>query len=372
MERKKENRGDIENIKKILDEDFTELDKANMIGALEEFPQNIKDALRLGKELSIPDNYRDQVKQGFKNIVVLGMGGSAIGGDLLSNYLADELSIPIIVIRGYNIPKFVSEDSLVFAVSYSGNTEETISALSKCVEVEAKVIALSSGGWFENLSKDYNFPLIKVPSGIQPRAALGYLFFPILKVLEGLGFIKQRTEELEEMINIMQELSTEYGSKSLAEHNFAKKIALSLYQCLPLIYGSEGLFKAVTMRWKTQINENSKWPCFWNVFSELNHNEIVGYEIENIINRQVKIIYLKDKKGSLRIKQRQGITRKIIGDKVAEFIICPTRGKGKLARMFSLIYLGDLVSYYLALLNQVDPSPVACIENLKKELAKLK
>ncbi len=360
------------NIEDILDEDFTELDKANMIGALEEFPQNIRDALRLGKKLSIPDNYRDQAKQGFKNIVVLGMGGSAIGGDLLSNYLADELSIPIIVIRGYNIPKFVSEDSLVFAVSYSGNTEETISALSKCVEVEAKVIALSSGGWLENLSKDYNFPLIKVPSGIQPRSALGYLFFPILKVLEGLGFIKQRTEELEEMINIMQELSTEYGSKSLAEHNFAKKIALSLYQCLPLIYGSEGLFEAVTMRWKTQINENSKWPCFWNILSELDHNEIVGYEIDNQINKQAKVVYLEDKEGNPRISQRYEITKKIIDQKVAEFILCPSKGKGKLSRMFSLIYLGDIVSCYLAILNKVDPSPVACIENLKKELAKLK
>jgi glucose/mannose-6-phosphate isomerase len=124
------------------------------------------------------------------------------------------------------------------------------------------------------------------------------------------------------------------------------------------------------MRWKTQINENSKWPCFWNVFSELDHNEIVGYEIENSINRQVKIVYLQDKEGILRVEQRREITRKIIEDKVAEFIVCPTRGKGKMARMFSLIFLGDLASYYLAILNQVDPSPVACIENLKKELAK--
>lgn len=356
--------------KNLLDENFTKLDKGNMVAALEGFPQKIREALRLGKELSIPDNYRIQARQGFKNIVVLGMGGSAIGGDLLSNYLYDELSIPIVVIRGYNIPKFVGQDSLVFAVSYSGNTEETISALSKCLEVGAKVIALSSGGWFEALSQDYNFPLIKVPSGIQPRAALGYLFFPLLKVLEKLNLIRERTEETEEMINILQELSVEYGSKSLTEYNFAKQITLSLYQYLPLIYGSEGLFAAVTMRWKTQINENSKWPCFWNVFSELDHNEIVGYEIRNQLNRKAKIVYLQDQEGNPRIRQRYEITKKIIDQKVAEFILCPSKGKNKLARMFSLIYLGDLVSCYLAILNQVDPSPVACIENLKKELAK--
>ena len=364
----------------ILNGDFSELDKANMIELLEEFPQKMRDALRLGEEFTIPTNFSPASvsnsvpapgsAQNFKNIVVLGMGGSAIGGDLLSNYLADELSIPIVVIRGYDIPKFVDENSLVFAVSYSGNTEETISALKKCLEAKARVIALTSGGKLAALSQENNFPVIKVPAGIQPRAAISYLFFPVLKVLERLGLIKERSEEIEETLSILQEFSVEYSAKSLLENNLAKKVALSLYQHLPLVYGSEGLLEAVAMRWKTQINENSKWPCFWNVFSELDHNEIVGYEIENSINRQVKIVYLQDKEGSLRVEQRREITRKIIEDKVAEFIVCTTKGKGKLARMFSLIYLGDLASYYLAILNQVDPSPVACIEDLKKELAK--
>jgi len=350
-----------------LDGDFSELDKANMIELLEEFPRKMRDALRLGEEFFI--SALDS-KQNFKNIVILGMGGSAIGGDLLSDYLADELAIPIVVIRGYDIPKFVDENSLVFAVSYSGNTEETLSALKRCLEAKARVIALTSGGKLAVLAQENNFPVIEVPAGIQPRAAISYLFFPVLKALERLGLIKERVGEIEETHNILRELSREYGVKSHIKNNFAKKTALSLYQHLPLIYGSEGLLKAAAMRWKTQINENSKWPCFWNVFPELDHNEMVGYEIENSINRQVKIVYLQDKEGLLRVEQRREITRKIIEDKAAEFIICPTRGKGKMARMFSIIYLGDLASYYLAILNQVDPSPVACIEDLKKELAK--
>jgi len=370
----------------VLDGDFSELDQANMIGLLEEFPLKMRDALRLGEEFSIPTDFlptptpvldsaiptafTSTSAQSFKNIVVLGMGGSAIGGDLLSDYLADELSIPIVVIRGYDIPKFVDENSLVFAVSYSGNTEETLSALKRCLEAKARVIALTSGGKFTALARENKFPVIKVPAGIQPRAAISYLFFPILKVLERMGIAKERHEETEETLNILQELSKEYDAKSSLKNNFAKKVAMRLYQHLPLIYGSKGLLEAVAMRWKTQINENSKWPCFWNVFSELDHNEIVGYEIENSINRQVKIVYLQDKEGILRVEQRREITRKIIEDKVAEFIVCPTRGKGKMARMFSLIFLGDLASYYLAILNQVDPSPVACIEDLKKELAK--
>jgi glucose/mannose-6-phosphate isomerase len=340
----------------------------------------MRDALRLGEEFSIPNNFSPASAsnsvpvpasaQNFQNIVVLGMGGSAIGGDLLSDYLANELSIPIVVIRGYDIPKFVDENSLVFAVSYSGNTEETLSALKRCLEAKARIIALTSGGKLAVLARENKFPVIKVPAGIQPRAAISYLFFPILKALERLGLTKERNEEIEETLNILQELSKEYGAKSPLKNNFAKKVALSLYQHLPLVYSSEGLLEAVAMRWKTQINENSKWPCFWNVFPELDHNEIVGYEIENNINRQLKIIYLQDKEGLLRVEQRREITRKIIEDKVTEFITCPTRGKGKMARMFSLIFLGDLVSYYLAILNQVDPSPVACIEDLKKELAK--
>ena len=375
----KRNKND--NMIDILDGDFSELDKANMIELLEEFPQKMRDALRLGEEFSIPTNFSptsasnsfsapDSATRNFKNTVVLGMGGSAIGGDLLSDYLADELSIPIVVIRGYDIPKFVDENSLVFSVSYSGNTEETISALKKCLEAKARIIALTSGGKLAVLSQENNFPVIKVPAGIQPRAAISYLFFPILKALERLGLIKERSSEIEETISILQDLSKEYCAKTPSENNLAKKVALSLYQHLPLVYGSEGLLGAVAMRWKTQINENSKWPCFWNVFPELDHNEIVGYEIENNINRQVKIIYLQDKEGLLRIEQRREITRRIIEDKVAEFIVCPTKGKGKMSRMFSLIFLGDLASYYLAILNQVDPSPVACIEDLKKELAK--
>jgi len=364
----------------ILDRDFSDLDKANMIELLEEFPQKMRDALRLGEEFIIPTGFLPDPatttaiatipSQNFKNIVVLGMGGSAIGGDLLSDYLSDELSIPIVVIRGYDIPKFVDENTLVFTVSYSGNTEEILSTLKKCLGMKARIIALTSGGKLAVLSQENNFPEIKVPAGIQPRAAISYLFFPILKILERLGLIKERNNEIEETISVLQGLSSEYCAKALSKNNLAKRVALSLYQHLPLIYGSEGLLEAVAMRWKTQINENSKWPCFWNVFPELDHNEIVGYEIENNINRQVKIIYLQDKEGLLRLEQRREITRKIIEHKVAEFMVCSTKGKGKMARMFSLIFLGDLASYYLAILNQVDPTPVACIEDLKKELAK--
>lgn len=357
---------------KLLEGDFSKLDVDNMLGFLENFTDMMKEAWQLGKEFSPSSELLSTSAEKLKNVVILGMGGSAISGDLLANYLADEISIPIAVIRSYELPKYVQEETLVLAISYSGNTEETISVLERAQEAKAKIVAVSSGGKFAELSKKNGFPLLKAPANIQPRAAIAYLFFPLLIILEKMGLIKEKVSELEETLNILEDLSQQYAGRTPLEKNYAKKVALELYHYLPLIYGSEGILEGVARRWKTQINENSKWPCFWSVFSELNHNEMVGYEIDNRINKLVKIVYLEDEEGLKRIEQRREITRKIIEKKVAGFIHCQTTGKSKLARMFSLIYLGDMVSYYLAILNQVNPTPVACIENLKKELARKK
>jgi len=357
--------------KDILEGTFSYLDKENMIKDLEGISQHIEKALKLGEMYSnsiFADNENVILYKNVKNITFLGMGGSAIGGNLMTGYLADEINVPINVIRGYDIPKYIDKDSMVFAISYSGNTEETFSTLKQSHEKGAKIIILSSGGHFEVFTKQKNIPFIALPSGIQPRVALPFLFFPVLKVLEKIRLIEKRDVEIFEMLQILNKISGEYGFKSEVKSNLAKKIALSLFRHLPLVYGSEGILSAVAMRWKTQINENSKWPSFWNTFAELDHNEIVGYEIENEVNKLVKIVYLEDRNGLLRIKQRASITKNIIRNKVREFITCTSIGENKLSRMFSLIYLGDMVSYYLAILNGINPSPVDCIENLKKEL----
>ncbi|GAB4115859.1 MAG: bifunctional phosphoglucose/phosphomannose isomerase [Candidatus Caldatribacteriota bacterium] len=357
---------------KLLDGDLSRIDVDNMLGFLENFTEMMKDAWQLGKDFTSSSKLLSITSKRLKNIVILGMGGSAISGDLLVNYLAGEISLPILVIRGYELPKYVNENSLVFAISYSGNTEETISALEKAQDAKAQIIVISSGGKFVKLSKKNGFPFLKIPTGIQPRAALPYLFFPLLLILEKIGLIEKKDHEYGETLNILKELSQYYGGKTPFKENYAKQVALELYQHIPLIYGSEGILEGVARRWKTQINENSKWPCFWSIFSELNHNEIVGYEIDNQINQMVKIVFLEDRQGLLRLEQRRKITQQIIKNKVAGFIQAQTSGKSKLARMFSLIYLGDMVSYYLAIINQINPTTVACIENLKKELARKK
>ncbi|MFH0867942.1 MAG: bifunctional phosphoglucose/phosphomannose isomerase [Candidatus Woesearchaeota archaeon] len=318
------------------------LDSQNMLQVIKDFPKQCREALNLPKGVSAQGEV--------SNIVVLGMGGSAIGGDLLKIYLSEE-NIPVYVNRDYKVPNFVSEQSLVFAVSYSGNTEETLSALNDAKEKNAQIIAITSGGKLANECKK----AIKVPSGLQPRAALGYLFFPMLGVLHNSNIIRVRNDDLNEMMDILK--------KTDKFNDLAESLAKKLKEKIPVIYASDTL-GAVAFRWKTQINENAKMPAFYNVFSEMNHNEIAGYKG---MDRKFVAVLIRDKYDNERIKKRMDICKDIM-EVTANVEEVQTQGNSLLARMFSAIYLGDFVSYHLALWNRVDPSPVEVIEEMKRKL----
>ena len=319
------------------------IDSFNMLKVIEEFPHQCKTALELPKGMSVSGNVN--------KIVVAGMGGSAISGDLLKIYMHNS-NIPVFVVRDYKVPNFVDENTLFFAVSYSGNTEETISAFESAVKKKAKVIAVTSGGSLGQIAKK----VIKIPSGLQPRAALGYLFFPVLGVLVNSNIVDVKNSDITEMLDI---LSKAQDFKTVGER-IAKKIA----QRTPIIYASE-LLSAVAYRWKTQFNENSKSAAFHHAFSEMNHNEIAGYQTMD--RGDYVAIFIRDKEDNERIKKRMDTTKEIISTKVdAEEVF--TKGDGLLSRIFSGIYYGDFASYYLALANKIDPTPVTVIEKLKKRL----
>ena len=318
------------------------LDSQNMLQVLKDFPAQCREALGLPKGISVSGE--------ISNIVVLGMGGSAIGGDLLKIYLSN-VNIPVYVNRGYKVPNFVNETSLVFAVSYSGNTEETLSAYKDASSRNAKIIGITSGG---KLAEECE-KVIKVPSGLQPRAALGYLFFPMLGVLHNTNIIRVKNDDLNEMMDILMD-TEKFNDEGEA-------LAKKLKEKIPIIYASEAL-GAVAMRWKTQINENAKMPAFYNVFSEMNHNEIAGYKG---MDRKFVAIMIRDNYDNERIKKRMDICQEIM-EATADVEEVQTEGESLLSRMFSAIYLGDFVSYYLALWNRVDPSPVEIIEGMKKKL----
>lgn len=319
------------------------LDKSNMLEVLDNFPQQCKDALTLPKGIV--------AKGDITSVVVCGMGGSAIGGDLLKTYCSNT-NLPVFVNRDYKVPEFVDNYTLVFAVSYSGNTEETLSAFHDAKKKNANIIAVTSGG---ELSKEAQ-KTVRIPSGLQPRAALGYLFFPMLGVLYNSNLINVKNTDINETLALLKQ-KEEIKNK-------AEEIAKKIQGKIPLIYSSE-LLKSVAYRWQTQINENAKYPAYHSAFSEMNHNEINAFRAME--RSKFLAILLRDEKDNPKIKKRMDICKQIM-ERNIDVEEVNVKGSSLLARMFYTIYLGDYTSYYLALRERVDPTPVAVIEWLKKQL----
>lgn len=307
--------------------------------------------------------------EAISNIVVTGLGGSAIGGDLLRVFAAQRVPVPVVVNRDYVLPKFVGPDTLVFAVSYSGNTEETLSAYEEARDRKAGIIAITTGGELAKMARRDGVPVVGIPGGVAPRAATGFLFIPTLTILNRYGLLPDLTAEIEEMIDHIRELGEKLGPGVAEEDNPAKQIAHKLKGKIPVIWGSSGHTEVVAQRWKGQINENAKAPAYWNILPELNHNEIVGFQFPVEVLKKIHIIFLRDKQDHPRVQKRVEITKDIIKDVVDGFTEVYATGKGELARLYSLIYIGDYASIYLATLYGIDPGPVKVIDFLKKELA---
>ena len=345
-------------------EDLRRIDKQGMYELINNFPLQLTEGAHLGfiADLNLENFIPD-------HIILTGMGGSAIGGDLARSYLAAELKIPFWVCRNYNLPEFVNNKSLVFVSSYSGNTEETLSAYQEAKRRKAKIMAITSGGKLLEECKRYNFPFILIPKGLPPRTALGYSFTPILVTLSRLGLVSNKIEELEKTSKFLDEKRNEYSLERKTGENPAKNLALNLYQKTPIIYSSTDYFDAVGYRWKGQLCENSKILAFNNYFPEFNHNELMGWKVLDQIRDRLVVIILQDKEDHLRIQKRMQIVKEIIEKEKVKVIEIKSEGENLLSRIFSLIQLGDFISFYLAILNRVDPTPVEVIDYLKNKLA---
>ncbi|HEX9917182.1 MAG TPA: bifunctional phosphoglucose/phosphomannose isomerase [candidate division Zixibacteria bacterium] len=341
-------------------------DPSGMYNLIYNFPSQFKNASTLGKSLLLPDwRARD-----IKNIVLVGMGGSAIGGDLVRSYLAGELKVPFLINRSYTLPNLVGPASLVFLSSYSGNTEETLSAYDQAKERKAKIVCISSGGKLLEQAVQDGFFSIKIPEGYPPRAALGYSFVLPLMVLAFLKLVPDKEKEMEETIKSLTNGVNVYKMERKTSENPAKNLALRLHKKLPIIYAAENHLDAVATRWKGQVCENAKMLAFSNLFPEFNHNELVGWKVIDGYKDKLVVIVLKDRDDHIRIKRRMEIVKGIIEKMGVEVIEKESAGEGLLSRIFSLIQLGDFTSFYLAILNQIDPFPVDIINFLKDELAK--
>ncbi len=347
-------------------DDITRKDPKGMSIWINDFPKQIEQAVQIGKEAKIKLNIK-----GIQNIVLTGLGGSAIGGDLLRSYLADELKVPFMVNRNYVLPEFVGKNTLVIVSSYSGNTEETISAHKDAIKRKARILCISTGGVTAKIAKKFKQPWIQIPGGLSPRAALGYSFFPLLVSLGKLGLIKSKDKDIRETVGLLRTKAILYSNPESSK-NAPLKLAECLKGMLPVIYSPVEHLDTINLRWRGQIAENSKQLSSGHVLPEMNHNELVGWKVLTDLMKKMHVVFLKDAGTHKRVAIREKITKQIISQYAGMVTEINSEGKSLLARLFSLIYFGDWMSLYLAVLNNEDPEPVAVIDLLKRELGKVK
>jgi glucose/mannose-6-phosphate isomerase len=333
---------------------------------------------QLADVLALPEHLRDAVWRAESAImqdwdtpaglVVAGMGGSAIGGALARAALGDHASRPIFVTRAYGLPVWTTPDTMVLCASYSGETEETLACYESAGALGAKRTVVTTGGRLAEMARADGVPVIPLPAGFQPRAAVAYMIVAALEVAALCGVGPRLTAEIDVAASHIEHLVSEWGPDA-PEDSLAKEVARGLLGTIPVIAGA-GLTSPIAYRWKTQINENAKQPCFSHELPELDHNELVGWEGARELGR-FSAVFLDDSDAHPRVKQRMDLTEQMIAGSAAVSFRLETRGETAIERVLSLVLLGDLASIYLAALRGVDPGPVKVLDELKAALAQV-
>ncbi|MCD6594995.1 bifunctional phosphoglucose/phosphomannose isomerase [bacterium] len=333
---------------------------------------NFHEEFRLGREITESSDYMNIDSSGIGKIVVAGMGGSAIGADLLKCYALYELRKPLFVNRDYLLPGFVDDETLVILSSYSGNTEEMLSSLEAARYLGAKLFAITSDGQLTSFAEDLRFGYVQIPGGLPPRAALGYSFVPLTVLMSVWGFIPKQNEAIENTIYSLHKGAEKLAKDIPTSDNTAKKLAQKIYGKLPIIYSSPRL-EAVATRFRGQISENGKALAYSSVLPEMNHNELVGWKNLYDFGKYIQPIFLRDPDDHPKNKFRMDFVAQVMKENGCEpiFLEPAELDAPFMTRMFELIQLGDFASYYLAILNKEDPKPVKIIDRLKAELGKL-
>ena len=303
----------------------------------------------------------------------MGMGGSGIAGDVVQSVGTGTLPVPVSLLKYYRTPAFVGPRTLAFAVSYSGETEETLEMAAGALDAGAKLVTLASGGTLAELGTSRGVLHLPCTPGIpSTRYALGALVAPIFTVLFKMGMLPEAHAG---MVRAQQQLAkrrNECKPEVEAPKNPAREIARKIGRTIPLVHGAGGLGAAAAMRWKQSINENAKAPAFWNVYPELDHNEICAWGQHGDVTRQVlTLVNLRHGLEHERLEQRVTATTAIVQEAFAQVIDVQGEGEGRLAQLLDLIYVGEWMSCYLALDNDVDPGPIDAINELKQALADL-
>lgn len=340
---------------------YPSLDPSNMLEHIHRLPQQCSAVWQEAMRFNLPPDYRD-----INKVIVLGMGGSAIGGELALGLIAGKAFTA--VQRDYTLPCPLDEHTLVIASSYSGETEETLAAFGAALDCQAKTLAITTGGKLKAIAESRHIPVFPIGYQSPPRAALAYSLMPILAVLNKIGLLPDLSADVAEASATMSSIVQRIGEKAPISTNPAKQLAGHLHGHVAVIYGAEFL-SGVARRWKTQINENSKAWAFFEVLPEFNHNAVVGYEHPDKTFPQPVPVVLSSDLLSSRIQKRIEVTRSILAHAGIPHQLVKMEDGSPFSHMMGLVLFGDYVSFYLALLNRVDPTPVTVIDFLKKSLA---
>lgn len=338
------------------------LDTLDMLGATLALPEQVADAVTLAAEIDgLPR--RDQVE----HVVVLGMGGSGIAGDVLHAVAGPFMSVPVVVAKGYEAPSFVNEGTLCIAISFSGATEETIEAATQAAAAGARMVVMCTGGRLAELAAAWGAPLVVLPDGIpMPRAGIGAVSIPPLVVLERTGLFPGASQWIAQAVAQL----VRRRDALLVPGNPAEELARAIGRTMPLVYGGGDLGLVAALRWKNQVNENAKAPAFIHALPELTHNEIAGWGQHGDVTRQVlTLVALRHDHEHPQISRRFALVEEILDEVVAGVHEVRAEGEGALAQLFDLVLFGDMVSLHLAFQAGVDPGPIPVLDDIKRRLA---
>ncbi len=342
----------------MLDEaDFiARFDKEDALGVVAGQPDQLRHACDVPERISSV--------AGYSSIVVAGMGGSALPTEFIKNWLGDRLSVPVEIVRDYTLPDYVGADTLVVCSSYSGNTEEELSALSDAQKRGSKIVVMAAGGKLADAAREQNLPLFLVPSGLQPRLAVLYGVRALAQLLEATSELKGLVAELEAAASWVKAELKPWQSENPTTENVAKQIAQDVVGHAVVVYGGPAL-RLPTMKWKIDFNENGKNLAFYNSFPELSHNEFIGWAHPE--EHGLKVIELRSELDHPQIVRRFDVTNKLLSNRFAPIQV-QAKGETKLQQILWTLILGDFVSVYVAFLNGIDPTPVPLVEKMKQEL----
>lgn len=338
-------------------------DADGMLAFIRDLPDQCRRAWASAKMVNLPGDYRSVDK-----VVVLGMGGSAIAADLLRPIVSACGRAPIYVHRGYDLPPYVDQRTLLIASSHSGDTEEVVSAFGQGLQCPAKKLAITTGGRLLQMAESQGIPAVTFESRSPPRAAIGYSLMSLLAILEKTAILPEVEESVKDALDTLATTQAKLSPDVPARDNQAKQLAQQMHDKLPVIYGADVLAE-VAHRWKTQLNENAKTWCFHEELPEANHNALVAYSLPTHIAKDAFVVFLGPDTMPQRIRLRCEFVRSVLAESGVAFVDVPIPGRTLLSQILNGVLFGDYTSCYLALLNEVSPTSTDLINRLKDYLS---